>query len=718
MSTLQSDDLEQNSSIHLETDVSSITPAFFIILQNSSIHSETDVSSSTSGEQLCEIEQSSPTPHEESGTPNMSTMQSDLEQNSSIHSETDVSSMTSALCIISQNSSIHSETDVTSMTSGEQLCELEQSSPTPHEKSGEEEGWKGNLLHAICVDCWNDAKAILDQNPQAKEAKISDNDRTALHVAAMFGHVTIVKELLKSLSPEFLVTTDSEGFTALALVCQYNGNAQVAECLVNKNGDLLGIEMKGGDLPVAQAIKLHFIELGRYLYSVTPLEYLTSNHGSKLVHYCFKAQCLDIALHLLQRCEELLLVPKEKEGNWTPIHDIASLNTVILSPSKLVFWKRWIYNYINKPSAIAINQVCVDIQQQHRSQEDKAKLITQPGVEQIQELKQQHAQADDLLDLVCKNARKAYQKGVIYDVLRIAAENGNSKFVFQVSKKIPEIFVSRNFFTFFSKALDNRHADVFSLIHALRFKNNVLNSMSADEDTMLHRAAIKAPVHILNRIYAPTLQMQNELQWYKKVESLIPPKRRGFRNKRGKTGEELFREEHRDLMKEGEKWIKKTATSCSVVGALIMTMMFAAAFNVPGGKDQNLGYPLLINQPAFRVFILSNILSLLSSATSVLMFLAILTSRYSEDQFLESLPTKLIFGLSFLFVSIVCMMIAFLSAIDLMLKHTHYSWILPIIILASVPIFLFVRSQFPLLLHTYVSTYGEIFDRKVMKPWP
>lgn len=202
------------------------------------------------------------------------------------------------------------------------------------------------------------------------------------------------------------------------------------------------------------------------------------------------------------------------------------------------------------------------------------------------------------------------------------------------------------------------------------------------------------------------------------VESLTPLGLRASRDNKGMTAEEIFRGSHRELMKEGEKWIKDTASSCSVVGTLIVTIMFAAAFTVPGGNDQNHGYPLFIKQPFFKVFTFSTILSLLSSSTSVLMFLAILTSQYSEDQFLKSLPTKLILGISFLFISIVSMMVAFLSTIRLMIKHTNYSWgLLPIMILASVPIFLFVLSQFPLLLHTCIATYGNIFDRKV-KPWP
>ncbi|KAI9110587.1 hypothetical protein K1719_018453 [Acacia pycnantha] len=584
--------------------------------------------------------------------------------------------------------------------SGEQLGEIEQSS----ESENEESGWKEDLCHAICVNNWSDTKAILEQHLNAMTAEILDPDRTALHVAAMFGNTTIVKKLLELLRREFLLTVDSHD--------------------------------KEDILPVTLAFKNDFKEMGRYLYSVTPLECFTGRPGSMLLRYCFQAQCFDIALNLLQQREELLFVPNDIAANNTPIHQIATLNTVILSSSELIFWKRWIYDYINIPSSTAISHVSVDIQQD-RSQGDQAKLI-EPGhglllsfissidnfvgVKEIQELKLLHAQVDDLLLLVCKNARKALNEAtVIQEPLRLAAKEGNVEFVLQVSKAIPEILLQQSMVDCFTEALEYRQARVFNLIHGLRFKQGHMTSVVDVDDKnpyLIHKAAMKAPDHILNHIYAPILQMQRELQWFKEVESLMPPSYRGLRNKDGLTAKELFRESHRELMKEGEKWIKDTASSCSVVGTLIVTIMFAAAFTIPGGNDQNLGYPLFIKQPFFNVFIFSTIISFLSSSTSILMFLAIITSQYSKEKFLKSLPTKLILGLSFLFISIVSMITAFLSTTYLMLNHTNYSWgLLPIMILASVPIFLFVLSQFPLLLHTYVSTYGNLFDRNV-KPWP
>lgn len=199
------------------------------------------------------------------------------------------------------------------------------------------------------------------------------------------------------------------------------------------------------------------------------------------------------------------------------------------------------------------------------------------------------------------------------------------------------------------------------------------------------------------------------------VERIVPPNMREG-SKKNMTARDIFTRDHKEMVKDGETWMKETATSCTVVGALIITVVFAVVFAVPGGNDQNTGYPMLSQKKLFMVFIVSDALSLFSSSTSVLMFLGILTSRYAEEDFLESLPKKMIIGLSTLFFSIATMMITFCAALFVLLPKK--SWlVIPIICLASVPVTLFVFIQFPLLVEMFSSTYGpSLFNRK-MKRW-
>ncbi|XP_028763066.1 uncharacterized protein LOC114721404 [Neltuma alba] len=336
-----------------------------------------------------------------------------------------------------------------------------------------------------------------------------------------------------------------------------------------------------------------------------------------------------------------------------------------------------------------------------------------PGAMKKRESKRLRAQTDQLLNLVCQNAREANQNQVIDKALCLAAKEGNAEFVLRVSKEIPQVYLTPTLLSCFEEALKYRQAEVFSLIHGFRFKHGLVTSkIDVGRNTLLHKAAGKAPNHVLNRVYSPLLQMQNELQWFKEVESLTPRTIRGIRNKDNKTAREIFTEEHRELLKEGENWIKATATSYSLIGILIVTIMFTAAYAFREENDQNPGYPL------FKVSLFSTISSLLSSSTSVLIFLAVLSSQYSEENFLKAIPSCLLWGLFFLFISILCMIISCLSTIHLVLKHTDYSWgILPIIIPAAIPIGVYARLQFPLAWQTYRSTYGKVFNRRVKK-WP
>ncbi|CAI9293413.1 unnamed protein product [Lactuca saligna] len=104
----------------------------------------------------------------------------------------------------------------------------------------------------------------------------------------------------------------------------------------------------------------------------------------------------------------------------------------------------------------------------------------------------------------------------------------------------------------------------------------------------------------------------------------------------------VFTREHKDLVIEGEKWMKSTVESYTITAALIITIAFAAAITVPGDSNQDKGIPIFTNNTAFTIFAISDAISLFSAVTSLLMFLSILTARFAEQDFLFKLLTKLI----------------------------------------------------------------------------
>jgi len=192
------------------------------------------------------------------------------------------------------------------------------------------------------------------------------------------------------------------------------------------------------------------------------------------------------------------------------------------------------------------------------------------------------------------------------------------------------------------------------------------------------------------------------------VKKFVLDKHNKTKNKNQETPFMVFRREHKELRKEGEEWMKKTADSYTITAALIITIVFAAAITVPGGNDGNTGKAIFANQSGFIIFAVFDAISLFASTTSLLLFLSILTARYRDEDFLYRLPKRLILGLAMLFLSVTSMMVAFSSTLYIMFGQEK-AWILiPIAALTCLP-----TLQLPLLVELISSTYGQgIFGKQ------
>ncbi|XP_021721330.1 uncharacterized protein LOC110688878 [Chenopodium quinoa] len=268
-------------------------------------------------------------------------------------------------------------------------------------------------------------------------------------------------------------------------------------------------------------------------------------------------------------------------------------------------------------------------------------------------------------------------------------------------------------FQIFHIAVKYRREKIFRLIYDIGAIKDLLAIYVEAEthNNMLHLAAVLPPSDRLNKtVSGAALQMQREMLWFKVVKNLVPQLAED-ENAAEKTPCALFTEEHKKLRKEGEEWMRKTASSCSVVATLIAAVVFGAALKVPGSDNGAPDDDPLSHGGWLWVFAISDSLSLVSSTASILMFLSILTSRYAEEDFLQSLPRKLIIGLTLLFISIATMMIAFTATFNIIFKH-GLLWI-GTAALACIPIVLFAVQEFPLLLEVYRSTIGNAF---IFKP--
>ncbi|KAJ0017046.1 hypothetical protein Pint_11989 [Pistacia integerrima] len=292
--------------------------------------------------------------------------------------------------------------------------------------------------------------------------------------------------------------------------------------------------------------------------------------------------------------------------------------------------------------------------------------------------------------------------------LLLAAELGISEVVEEIIKVFPDAvwFTNEKNHNVLHLAVMNRREKVLQLIYELRGRKHLLLlSEDVDKNNILHLAGKLAPKNQLNLIPSAALQMQRELQWFKEVEGLVQPDYKEEKNSNGETPAMVFTEEHKVLVKEGEKWMKDAATSCSVAAALVATVVFAAAITVPGDYNDK-GQPIFQRLPSFTVFGISDAFSLFSSVAAIIIFLSVLTARYAEDDFYHSLPNRLIWGLVMLFLSLTSLMVAFCSTIYLVFCEQSEQWVLVLVFASALlPISLFVYSQYPLLRDVLKSTY-------------
>ncbi|KAK1435353.1 hypothetical protein QVD17_01114 [Tagetes erecta] len=341
-----------------------------------------------------------------------------------------------------------------------------------------------------------------------------------------------------------------------------------------------------------------------------------------------------------------------------------------------------------------------------------------PTIKNIHDVKVNDYHRSLLIKLICQTVIEKVNHDTVWTILgsavTTAVRYGSYDLIEECILTYPAIITYNvGGFNLFLAAIEHRQERVYNLLYKM-YDHKVFASQQLDKEgneTALHIAAKLAPHHRLFVSTGAALQMQRELQWYQEIQNLIEPSYKEALNKEGKTPRMVFTENHNGLYVEGRDWMKNTASSCTLVAALIVTMAFAAAFTVPGG-NKNDGIPLFQNNKSFMLFIVSDAVALFSSSTSVLMFLGILTSGFAETDFLQALPKRMTIGLLSLFISIAATMIAFSSVIALVLQG-KVTWIgAPLVISESIPVCLFALLQFPLLVELVMSTYGRsIFHR-------
>ncbi|KAJ9559323.1 hypothetical protein OSB04_013937 [Centaurea solstitialis] len=517
------------------------------------------------------------------------------------------------------------------------------------------------LFQASVVGDWEAVEKILSINGEFRVDllgyAITEDMDTALHIAVFSRSIKFVENLVNRMTDEQLILQDKYGRTALFNVAGA-GNVEMARVMVERCPQLLTIRADNNQLPIYPAALYGRHNIVAYLHD-SALKILEEQINPK----GFPLQKAQKALYFLARNTNAFKDMKSWKNSILWVQPATSERVAIKLLRKI--WKN-----ILERSSDEIN----DILKGPMKYEDKIKKETYP-----------------------------------FPILFVAAELGNIKFLVELIRGYPELLWKENNIrqTIFHIAVSHRQESIYNLLYEMGSVHDIITRDKDKEgNNMLHLAGMK-PKTPHEDVSGAVFQMQREMLWFKEVESKVPTYCREEMNNDGRTPLQLFTENHRDMVSEGEKWMKETANQCMVVAALVATVVFSVAFTIPGGYNQNDGLPIFQKDGPFIMFVILDAISLILSSSSILMFLSILTSRYNQEDFLVSLPKKLMIGLTTLFLSIITMMVAFSFSFFVLYRNKLIS--IPIIISvgAVVPVFLYMKLQFPLLVDAYRSTYSS-----------
>ncbi|KAJ6339350.1 hypothetical protein OIU77_007337 [Salix suchowensis] len=553
------------------------------------------------------------------------------------------------------------------------------------------------LYQAAMKGDWEKADVFIKSHPGAINVRITKEMDTILHIAAAAKHNNFVEEVIRSMTPTDLALRNKYNNTALCYAAA-SGVTKIAEMMVGKNGNLPMMRNYKGVTPLHIAALFGHKDMVWYLYSVTSDECLTRDDYIGLLIATINTDLFDVALSIIQHQPELA-IQRDLNGE-TALHVLARKSSAFASKSGLGIWHRVIYPWIfvEVPTKCGCPSSIFQIHR-HRSNEEPLSLAGQlfraiqmnvPGIKAVYDKKLMHTQVLELVKLLWEqvllldDSQIAELLASPSQPLFVAAEFGIVEFITALLRSYPDLIWKGNeqSRSIFHIAVAHRQEKVFSLINDIGAHKEMITAYKdINNATILHLAGMIAPRDKLNVISGAALQMQRELLWFKEVEKNVQPS---------------LREDERQLWQNTSNDIYRRTQR-----------------PVPGGNDNNRGTPIVLASTSFIIFAVADAFALFSSVTSILMFLSILTSRYAEEDFVESLPKRLVVGLATLFCSIAAMLVAFAATFCIVLDH-RLTWIVvPVSLGSSVPVTLFAFLQFPLFVDMIHSLYGAgIFARK------
>ncbi|OIT40322.1 PREDICTED: protein ACCELERATED CELL DEATH 6-like isoform X2 [Nicotiana attenuata] len=563
---------------------------------------------------------------------------------------------------------------------------------------------------SLCGD-WEKAKTFLKKDNEASRAQITSFSQTALHIAVTSKNDNakfFVENLVALMADDALAIRDSFGETPLHYAARF-GNLDAAKILVNRNSNLPHIASKNGLYPIHLAAEYGYksVDLVHYFFSITDdLAPYTGRTGVRLLYRLICSDLYDFATHLV-KCFPDLAKYSTSNGS-SPLAQLATKTSAFVGTSHISSPKPLSYMVTSATSWIFQERANAnDIENAVNEALLNKPKTNSPELEYIRDKEWKYQNAIKLAECFCEKLEclsEKEMKSIVGGPFLQAVRFDNYKLVEIIVGKFPLLVYhcNRNGKNILHIAVENRCTNVFNFVCQMtQHRHHLMTSLDSFNNTMLHLAGKLSPENKVNHTFGAALRMQEELRWFEAVKQMLPPSYYERLNNKGKTAHQVFIEQHANLKIEGEKWMKEIANSCAILAMLAITIAFAAAITVPGGRNCENGLPIFSRNGFYSAFAFSNTVSISTACISLFAFISILTSSYAEEDFLHVLPKRLLWGLLTLYASVEAMILSFGCALYFVFKDNYMVFYVGFV-LAVLPILAFQHWRGPLVNHLFL----------------
>ncbi|XP_031285356.1 ankyrin repeat-containing protein ITN1-like [Pistacia vera] len=577
------------------------------------------------------------------------------------------------------------------------------------------------LYNALMIQ--EDEKRVIDlcrKIPDHALHILTVHDDSLLHMATYSKKSDLVVKLLEELPDQYLdkmTRQNKAGNTILHETATSNHALPVAEKVLKRAPGLLCIRNNNGETALFRAARYGKADIFNFLAGkicnydqASKLPFFQRTDKTTVLHIAILSQHFGLALQIAK--EYKFLIGEQDVDGMTSLQLLSCKPEAFHRKREDGFLEK-IVNYVKFSCILSWRQ---DIQQekhQYQSAIELANFLIKRDTSweltySIQDQSRPKIHKYGRANIEPSSTNIVSPTGNIdaETPLFLATKSGCLEIVKEILKTYPQAVehIDDEGRNILHVAIKYRQLEIFELVRQLEVPmRRLVRKIDNNGNTILHMVGVKIKDFVPEKMEGPALVLQDELHWYQRVKDVSVPHFMNHQNSLRLTPEALFASSNVDLRLISKEWLKHTTEGCSVVAILIATVAFAAAYTVPGGSNENTGFPVLINEPFFVVFTISDVLSLTFSLASVLMFLSILTSPFRLEDFKNSLPNKMILGFTFLFLSVCLMMIAFAATILLMIKNKE-SWAKIVLYTCSfIPVAIFALSYFPVYVVTSIT---------------